>query len=56
MHLHRPFRVSSVVTEYEHHVQEEEDTEDVIEDQEQSSGFYCSRQIQKKYTKAGSIF
>ena len=34
MHLHRPFRVSSVVTEYEHHVQEEEYTDDMIEDPE----------------------
>ena len=28
------FRVPSFVTQYEHHVQEEEDTEDVVEDQE----------------------
>ena len=26
------FRMSSVVTQYEHHVQEREDTDDVIED------------------------
>ena len=28
------FRVPSVVTQYEHRVQEEEDTEDVVEDNE----------------------
>ena len=28
------FNVSFVVTQYEHHVQEEEDTDDVIEDSE----------------------
>ena len=33
------FRVPSIVTQSEHHVQEEEDTEDVIEDLEPESQF-----------------
>ena len=40
MHLHHlqivllSFRMPTVVTQYEHHVQEEKDTDDVIEDPE----------------------
>jgi len=53
------FRVSFVMTQYEHHVQEVEDTEDVIEVSEpegQVQGSIAAHKSKKKYTKAGSIF
>ena len=52
------FRVSSVVTQYEHHAHEEEDTKNVIEDSEPKGQVHDSigAYKPKRYTEAGTIF
>jgi len=53
------FRMRFVVTQYKHHVHEEEDTEDIIEDPKPKGQFkdsIAAHKPQEEYTKAGMVF